>query len=49
MQAENRENDFPQNDRETRKPWQSPAVEVLMVDKTENDFTGDFEESGLGS
>jgi hypothetical protein len=33
MQAENH-NDFHQNDREVRKPWQPPAVEVLMVDET---------------
>jgi hypothetical protein len=36
MHAESYRNEVPQGDREPRKPWQPPAVEVLLVDQTEN-------------
>ena len=36
MQKENHSNELPQKDLELRKPWQPPAVEVLLVDQTEN-------------
>jgi hypothetical protein len=36
MHAESYRNEVPQGDREPRKPWRTPAVEVLLVDRTEN-------------
>jgi len=40
-------NEIPRNEHETRNPWQTPVVEVLMVDRTENG-SGTSSDAGIG-
>jgi hypothetical protein len=39
MDAKLRIDEVPQNDNQSRKPWQPPVLEALMVEETESDLT----------
>jgi hypothetical protein len=47
MQTENPTPELIENAVEPRKPWQTPGVEVMLVDQTENDPALDFFRSVL--